>query len=68
MISIKATAVHFLQDHHGYTDAYYRKKPKKNRHTNIHSGGEGGMNTVQAICSIRHKLQKLRMDFLRNYK
>lgn len=47
MISIKATAVHFLQDHHGYTDTYYREKTLKKkiiiiiiRHTNIHSEKE----------------------------
>ena len=71
MISIKATAVHFLQGHPGYTDMYYRKKPEKiDTHTSIRKKKKKEKKKKHSSGYVLYgtNCKKLRMDFLRNYK
>lgn len=62
-MSIRATAVHFLQD---YMDIQLRITERSLKYRNTYIWGKN--KYILGICSIRHKMQTLRMDFLGNYK
>lgn len=65
MISITATAVHFLQITVMTQTNIAERDLKKIKYIHIHLGKKKLINGVETML---HKLQKLRMDYLRNYK